>query len=262
MANIVSYKKKISMINQKEIIVFQTIENLAEHLYELLRKKAVNVPEGKYVSIALSGGFTPKRIFEYISSREKGLINWEKIKLFWSDERCVSPDDEESNFEMTRLNLLENLDIPNENIFRIKGENVPENEAIRYSQVLSENLTLKNGLPRFDIVLLGLGEDGHTASIFPGSTPLFHSTNFCEAVTHPISGQQRITITGSVINNADTVIFMVTGASKAKMLARIVYDTKKTLLPASLVIPTNGILLWLIDTEAASFLGNNSNKIS
>lgn len=262
MASIVNYKKHISMIKQNEIVVFQAIENLSEHLYELMRKKTVNIPEGKYVSLALSGGSTPKRIFNNISSGDKSGVNWKKVRLFWVDERCVSPDDDESNFKMTRMNLLENLDIPNENIFRIFGENDPEKEAIRYSHVVKDNLPSENGLPRFDIVLLGLGEDGHTASIFPGNTSLFHSTKYCEAVTHPQSGQQRITVTGAVINNADSIIFMVTGAGKAKILERIVYDKRKTELPASLVNPTNGNLLWLLDTEAASFLGNHSNKFS
>jgi len=262
MESIVNYKKHISMIKQNEILVFQSIENLSEHLYELLRKKTVNSPEGRYVSIALSGGSTPKRIFNDISSRDEGGINWKKIRLFWVDERCVSPDDDESNFKMTQINLLENLDIPDENIFRIFGENDPKKEAIRYSQVLKENLPSENGLPGFDIVLLGIGEDGHTASIFPGNTSLFHSTKYCEAVTHPQSGQQRITITGAVINNADLIIFMVTGADKAKILERIVYDKRKTELPATLVNPTNGNLLWLLDAGAASFLGNHSNKFS
>ena len=254
MENTVSYKKKRFMIKQKEIIVFQTIENLAEHVYELLRKKSDNVQEGNYISLALSGGSTPKRIFEHISSLNAASLNWHKIKIFWSDARCVPPDDKESNYQMTRLSLLNKLDIPKENIFRIYGENVPGNEAIRYSQILSENLSSANDLPRFDIVLLGLGEDGHTASIFPGNTSLFHSTNLCKAVTHPQSGQQRITITGSVINNADTVIFMVTGTGKAEMLDKIVHDSSKTPLPASLVNPSNGKLLWLIDKEAARFL--------
>ncbi len=250
------------MIEQKKIIVFKTIKNLAEHLYELLWKKTINIPEGKYLSVALSGGSTPKRIFNYISSLDAGVVNWKKVRLFWGDERCVSPDDEESNFRMARLNFIEPLDIPDENIFRIFGENDPENEAIRYSQVIRKNVALDNGFSKFDLVLLGLGDDGHTASIFPGNTSLFHSTKYCEAVIHPESGQQRITITGSVINNADTVIFMVTGTGKSKMLNRIMYDDSETKYPASLVNPTNGNLLWLLDTEAARFLGNQSNNFS
>ncbi len=246
------------MNKQKEIIVFRTIENLAEHLFEILLGKTLNVPEGKYVSLALSGGSTPKRIFDYLSSHNAGSINWKKVKIFWCDERCVPPDDEESNYKMTRLSLLQNLNIPDENIFRIYGENEPEKEAIRYSQILRTNLISKNALPRFDIVLLGIGEDGHTASIFPGNSSLFQSVRFCEAVIHPQSGQQRITITGSVINNADSVIFIVTGASKAKMLYKLVNDSREKLLPASLVNPITGNLLWMIDTEVAKLLNQKS----
>jgi len=248
-------------MKHKDIFVFHTIEKLSEHLYEQLRTKIESTPNGKHLSLVLSGGSTPKKIFNYISSRDTGEVNWKKVKLFWGDERCVPPDNEESNFRMTRLSLLDTLDIPNENIFRIHGENDPEEEAIRYSQVIEKNVSSENDFPKFDIVLLGLGEDGHTASIFPGNTSLFHSTKYCVAVTHPQSGQKRITISGSVINNADMVIFMVSGADKGKMLERIVYD-KGIDLPASHVNPTNGNLLWLLDTEAARFLGNHSKILT
>ena len=242
------------MSKQHIIKVFKTVEKLAEFICTLLQEKSSNIPEGKFVSVSLSGGSTPKKLFNYISSQEANNINWEKIKLFWGDERCVPPDNDESNYAMTKQNLLNNIDIPKENIFRILGENEPKKEAIRYSKILTENLEQLNDFPKFDIIFLGLGDDGHTASIFPDSTSLFNSTNFCEAVEHPQTKQERITITGHVINNAETVIFLVTGKGKAEMVGRLLNNGKEKELPASFVKPASGNVLWLLDTDAAALL--------
>ncbi|MEP7267478.1 MAG: 6-phosphogluconolactonase [Saprospiraceae bacterium] len=244
------------MSKQNKIKVFKTVEELAEYICVLLQTKSGNIPEGKFMSVALSGGSTPKKLFNYISSQEATDINWKKIKLFWGDERCVPPDNDESNYEMTKQNLLTNIDIPIENIFRILGENEPEKEAIRYARILGENLEKANGFPKFDIVFLGLGDDGHTASIFSGNTSLFNATNFCEAVKHPKSNQSRITIIGPVINNADVVIFLVTSKSKANIVAQLLNNDEEMELPASLVNPASGNLFWLLDTDAAELLDN------
>lgn len=248
------------MTAHKQIIVFPTVEKLAEYFYQLLRSKIPDISKNMFFNVALSGGSTPKMIFKYLSAHSEGEIDWKKIKLFWSDERCVAPDDEESNFRMTSMNLIENIDIPVENIFRIYGENDPENEAIRYSSVLQENVGLSNGLPRFDMLLLGLGEDGHTASIFPGNHSLFQSSNYCQAVKHPESGQSRITLTGPVINNAELVVFMVIGAGKAEIVAKLLNNDHKSELPASFVRPANGNSLWLLDDEAAKLLDTSLIK--
>jgi len=237
-------------MDNTEIVVFPTIDRLAENVAGLLNTKISEAAHGEYLTIALSGGSTPKRIFNYISSHDNGKTDWKKLKFFWVDERCVPPDDDESNFKMTRLSLLENIAIPDENIYRIYGEADPEKEAVRYSSMIAENVPFENNLPRFDIILLGVGEDGHTASIFPGNTAMFQSAKICEVATHPQSGQQRITLTGQVINNAGQVIFMVTGPDKAGIVAKILKD-ENTDLPATLVKPTHGQLTWLIDSDAA-----------
>lgn len=248
------------MSKQYKIEVFKTAEELAEYICELLHTKSCNLPEGKFMSVALSGGSTPKKLFNYISAQNAMDINWKNIKLFWGDERCVPPDDVESNYAMTKQNLLENIEIPNNNIFRILGENEPEKEAIRYAQILGENIDQVNGFPKFDVVFLGLGDDGHTASIFPGSNSLFKSTDFCAAVKHPQSNQSRITITGPVINNADTVIFLITGKGKANIVSRLLNNDKEMELPASYVNPANGKLFWLLDTDAAALLHKKSHN--
>lgn len=242
----------------KKKFVFPEVEKLSVYLKELIRSKTDNLPDGKYLSLALSGGSTPKEVFNQISSGEQEDVNWEKVRLFWVDERCVPPDDNDSNFNMTRNNLLVNINIPAENIYRIHGENNPEVEARRYNRILKENVEPVNGLPGFDIVLLGLGEDGHTASIFPGNESLFHSTKYCEAVTHPQTGKHRITMTSPLINNAEVVIFIVTGSAKAEIVSQILDEINRKEFPASQVKPVNGDLIWLLDDRAAGLLNNYS----
>ena len=243
-------------MDNPEIIVFPTIDKLSEFAAGLLHTMIFEIPEGDFLTIALSGGSTPKRIFNYISLNDNGNTDWEKVMFFWVDERCVPPDNDESNYKMTFLNLFENLAIPEENIFRIHGEADPEKETIRYSSMIAGNVPFENNLPRFDLIILGLGEDGHTASIFPGNTVLFQSAKICEVATHPQSGQQRITITGPVINNASKVVFMVTGSDKANIVAQILQDENSG-LPASFVKPSVGKLIWLLDADAAGQLNGN-----
>ncbi|NWJ53004.1 MAG: 6-phosphogluconolactonase [Bacteroidetes bacterium] len=244
-------------MNPKEIVVLPTIEKLADFIETLLCEKIAETKDDEFLSVALSGGSTPKKIFEHISSHDTGLVNWNKVRFFWGDERCVPPDDNESNYKMARLSLFENLNIPKENIFRIFGENEPENEVIRYGKIISENILVEDKLPRFDLIILGLGEDGHTASIFPGNIKMFYSTNYCEVAIHPQSSQKRITLTGTVINNAKKILFMVTGSGKAEMVTNIIQGNEETGFPASLVKPTNGKLTWLLDVDAARLLDKN-----
>lgn len=203
--------------------------------------------------IALSGGSTPVIIFEMLAKNYKEKIKWNKLQLFWSDERCVPSNDEQSNYGMTKKNLLDFIDIPAENIHRIKGENDPEMEAIRYSEEIMNTVNSENGLPKFDLVMLGIGEDGHTASIFPDQMHLLNSQNLCEVAVHPSTGQKRITMTGNVINNSERVIFLVTGRNKANIIKRIIED-KKQIYPAEFIYPVAGELLYFVDYEASLLL--------
>jgi len=203
--------------------------------------------------LALSGGSTPEIIYEILSKEYKQKINWNKIHLFWSDERCVHPDDVESNYGMAKKYLLDFIDIPEENVHRIKGENNPELEAERYSKEISKIVNPKNGLPRFDIMMLGIGEDGHFASIFPDQMHLLKSNKICEVAVHPSSGQKRITLTGNVINNSEQVSFLVTGKGKAGILKKILLEKNK-IYPAEFIMPVYGKLEYYIDSEAAELL--------
>lgn len=222
----------------------EVAQQFSEHLSSLISKN------GK-VNVALSGGSTPKAIFDYMAEN-KERFDWHKINLFWGDERCVPPEDSESNYKMTVDHLISKIDMPETNVHRVQGENTPSAEATRYSQLLSEKLPVVNGIPQFDMVILGMGTDGHTASIFPHQIDLWHSEQLCEVAQHPESGQNRITLTGKVINHAKEIVFLVTGDGKQEKVAEIIHKTETAQeYPANLVAPQNGQLYWYLDEKAA-----------
>jgi len=213
------------------------------------------VAEKKDFHLALSGGSTPKLIFDALASEYGDKIDWSKIHFYWGDERCVPPTDEQSNYKMTEEHLFSKINVPKENIHRVLGENDSLGEAMRYSNLLEINLDRIDGVPQFDLVILGIGDDGHTASIFPHEIDLWSSKDHCVVATHPDSGQKRVSINGAVINSAKEVIFLVTGSNKAEKVDEI-HNKKgdyKT-YPASLVNPKSGRLLWFLDEDAATKL--------
>ncbi len=238
---IVNYKIQIS----------ESVEKLSEQFAQLLIDK-INKSKNNF-NIALSGGTTPKNIFEYLAAHHQNTIGWHKVKFFWGDERCVPPTDSESNYKMAYESLLSRLQIPASNIFRIRGENDPQYEATEYSEIVKKQLPQINNIPKFDLIMLGLGEDGHTASIFPNQKNLLDSDKIYATAVHPETGQKRITLTGKVINNASTIVFIVTGNNKAKVVDEIINqkDNYKN-YPASFIQPHNGELYWLLDKSAAS----------
>ncbi|VAX27003.1 6-phosphogluconolactonase, eukaryotic type [hydrothermal vent metagenome] len=239
----------------KEIKIFKNTNELSEFLGNFWKEKINKLEENKYYSIALSGGSTPIKIFDYLSEIFRDKIKWNKIKFFWGDERCVPPTDRDSNFKLANDHLFKHISIDEANIFRIKGERDPSNEAKDYSKILETNLPIERGYPKFDFILLGLGEDGHTASIFPYQIELFNSAKYCEVAEHPSTGQKRITITGNVINNAEAVVFTVVGENKEDKIFEILNNEKSAdLYPAKLVNPKSGNLLWLLDRGSAKRL--------
>lgn len=243
MENIVNY----------EIKFFDSIAEIAVYFSDFL-KSNVELAKNNF-SLVLSGGSTPKPVYKYLAEQNKNKLDWNKINFFWGDERCVPPDDVESNYKMAFDSLLNKINITKENIFRIQGENDPYTEAKRYGDVVSKNVISLNGLPRFDFMMLGLGEDGHVASIFPDQLNLFNEHEICKVSIHPTTKQKRITLTGKVINNAENIIFIVTGENKSKVLNDILISHEdSTKYPASYVKPTNGKLIWLLDKAAAKKL--------
>ncbi len=207
------------------------------------------------VHVALSGGSTPKVLFDILASEFKDNINWSAIHLYWGDERCVGPEDEQSNYRMTVDHLLSKINIPSENIHRIKGESQPLKEAKRYGHILQKQLPTLDGLPVFDLVILGMGDDGHTASIFPHEINLWNTNENCVVATHPETGQNRVSLTGPVINSARTVAFLVTGENKAEKVDEIIHQKNGYEdYPAALVAPLSGKLVWYLDESAAKNL--------
>lgn len=231
---------------------YELAKKFAEELVKMINESAKN---NRPFTVALSGGSTPEILFTLLGENITGSIPWQYVHIFWGDERCVPPDNDESNYGMTLKRLLSKIEIPSGNIHRIMGEADPEHEAARYSEVISRNTGNRDGIPLFDLVILGLGEDGHTASIFPGHPELFDSDKICEVASHPVTLQKRITLTVMVINNAENVTFLVTGKKKMDVVEKLFKKNPSALnYPASHIVPVYGRLYWYIDQDAGSLL--------
>lgn len=231
--------------------IFETPEILAEALADQLMGWIEN-HTGSSFHIALSGGKTPELLFKALSDKYPDSELWHKVHFWWVDERMVPPDDPESNYKLVNRVLFAKIIIPQANIHRIQGENNPQEEALSYSSQIQQNLPSRNAWPVFDLVLLGMGDDGHTASIFPDQLHLLESENICEVAEHPQSGQKRITLTAQTINHAEKVCFIITGANKAERMLEIWTNEKEAkLLPAAHIHPVNDNLAWYIDQAAA-----------
>ena len=241
-----------------EIKIFPQPAKLAEAVALELQKASKQANEaGRRFNLVLAGGSTPRTVYQVLARPEfKKSIAWNCIHFFWGDERCVPPDHEDSNYRMVKETLLDPLDIPQENIHRIRGENDPTAEAARYAEGIKNNLIPSPGeTPWFDWILLGLGTDGHTASLFPGVEPIEDRSGLCAVAVQPQSGQKRITLTNRVLSHARRVSFIVTGKSKAQVVADILNVSPKSKnYPAAQVHPAQGILEWFLDGQAAENL--------
>lgn len=245
------------MMNKKniQIKIYPGADELAARLaadFQNVVNEAAKL--SRRIHIALSGGSTPALFLQKLaSSPYRATIVWQNLHFFWGDERCVPPDHPDSNYGMTQKYLLDHIAIPDENLHRIFGENTPQNEAKRYAAEIKRLLPLThNGWPEFDWILLGLGNDGHTASIFPGSDVLEDRTHVCAVATHPETGQKRITLTLPVINCGRRISFLVTGRNKAEMVAQVLSGNEP--LPAAFVQPSHGILEWHLDEQAGKLM--------
>lgn len=226
-------------------------ESMASDLLSWLKLRA----EGEgVVSIALSGGSTPTMLFREIVAR-KPEIKWGNVNFYWVDERCVPPDHPESNYGVAEREFLRPLGIPASSLFRIRGEDHPTGEAVRYSDLILDNVSPDMTFPVFDLVLLGMGSDGHTASIFPHEIDKWNEEKLCTVANHPVSGQKRVTFTGHLINAARKVVFMISGEEKSAIATKVIQRTENfSEYPASLVQPHKGELEWYMDRDAAAGL--------
>jgi 6-phosphogluconolactonase len=200
-------------------------------------------------SLALSGGSTPKILFELLASDAyKSRIDWPRVEIFFADERCVPPEHADSNFRMANETLLSKVPIPRENVHRMRGEIEPNEAAKEYGEMLKERFN-DDGL---DMLLLGMGDDGHTASLFPGTEALKEAKHRCVANFVPKLNTWRITLSAPFINRANKILVLVTGQSKAVRVAEVLEGPRDPgRLPIQLIEPINGTLTWLLDVEAA-----------
>jgi 6-phosphogluconolactonase len=238
-------------MNKDDLLILKSPEDLATRFADQLMNWVQN-HSGDVFNLAISGGKTPDLLFQVLASKYTESILWQKIQFWWVDERMVPVNNLESNFGAANNLLFSRISIPEENIHRIKGENSPETEALSYSAQIQEELPQLNGWPRFDLILLGMGDDGHTASIFPDQMYLLDSKYVCEVATQTLSGQKRVTLTGKAISNASRVCLLITGSNKSERLSEIWNNSEKAkLLPAAQIHLTSGSLIWFVDQEAA-----------
>jgi 6-phosphogluconolactonase len=211
-----------------------------------------------YFRAALSGGSTPQRTYELLASVSRSLkVPWKNVEIFWSDERYVSPDDAGSNFRMTREALLDHVPLPAANIYPVPTQlHPPPEAAAAYEKSIRRAFAEEHGIPCFDLIFLGLGTNGHTASLFPGS-PLVQEAD--RLVAADFVGELkawRITMTAPLLNRGRSIAFLVTGRQKAEVLRNVVKGPYlPETFPAQLIRPAAGNLLWIADREAASLIG-------
>jgi 6-phosphogluconolactonase len=211
------------------------------------------VQERGRFSVALSGGNTPRAIYSLLASEHKELP-WDRIHVFFGDERHVPPDHADSNFRMASESLLSKVPIPEKNVHRIHAELDAEAAAAEYDQQIVNFFHLNNhDWPRFDLIFLGIGEDGHTASLFPGSKALTETSRRVMANWVEKFGTFRITLTVPVLNHSAEVVFLVSGGDKAQILNQVLRPGARK-FPAQYVHPENGRLLWLVDQDAGNSL--------
>lgn len=231
-------------------------EAAAKHFAE---RVAQSVEKRGRARIAISGGSTPKATFALLADPAgpyAASIPWDKVELFWVDERSVGPEDAESNYRMTHEALLSKVALKPEHVHRIEGELDPEEAAAKYESVIRREFRLEGAeAPRFDVVWLGMGDDGHTASLFPHTAGLYELGRVAYANHVPQKNTWRITLTWPVINEANDVIFLIGGTDKAEPLERVLYgEYDPETLPTQLIQPKNGALTLLLDKAAAARL--------
>lgn len=243
------------MTMRREEIVCADIADLAHRAaVEWTRCADEAIVRAGRFAVALSGGNTPRALYARLADEEfRSQIAWDRVHFFWGDERSVPADHPDSNYRMAYETLLSRVPVPQTNIHRIETERGPEKAAGEYEALLRDFFSSPPGtFPRFDLVLLGIGEDGHTASLFPGSAALEERERLVTAAYVEKLKTHRITFTLPLLNSAAAVAFLVSGKSKAAVVKEILRDGAN--LPAARVAPVNGKLSWFLDKEAALFL--------
>jgi 6-phosphogluconolactonase len=243
------------MIHEANIFVFDDNEGVADYAVTLwieMSSEAI-VDKGSFMA-ALSGGKTPVEFYKRLAA-SKDVLSWDRIHIFFADERFVPPAHRESNYGLIKKHLLSHVKMPDENVHRIQTEGITlVQSATRYEEDIRRFFGYKGDtMPRFDLIMLGIGEDGHTASLFPGKVSLKERTRLAIPVTAEKFPNKRITLTLPAINSARKIMFLVSGRDKAKVVKQIV-EGKRSGLPVSRVQPKQGVVYFVIDKRAASLL--------
>ncbi|EHA1126388.1 6-phosphogluconolactonase [Vibrio navarrensis] len=235
------------MINHK---IFNTAEQVVESLANDMKAFS---EMGRPVHISLSGGSTPKMLFKLLASDAYATaIQWQNLHFWWGDERCVAPDDAESNYGEANALLFSQVALPAENIHRIRGEDEPQMEAERFEREMLALIPTENGTPVFDWILLGVGADGHTASLFPGQTN-YDEEKLAILASHPESGQIRVSKSARVLEAAKRISYLVLGAGKADIVDEINRSPAEILpYPAAKIQSHQGLTEWYLDLDAAA----------
>ena len=240
------------MPTRREVRVLNSPAELFRAAAEEFAKRAdAAVQHHGNFTVALSGGFTPKGLNEVLAGSDFASLPWDKVLFFWGDERHVPPDHADSNYRMAQESLLSKVAVPQQNIFRIEAEDPDAaRAAVDYERTITATFGLKPGeFPRFDLILLGIGTEGHTASLFPGSAAMLEEKRLVVSNWVEKLKTERITFTFPVLNHASCVIFLASGRDKAEIVQKILGDSSEE-LPAKMVQPTNGDLLWFLDKQA------------
>ncbi len=247
--------KSLSRSIHLSLHVHKEISAISERAAHILSEHCENaIAERGHFTLALSGGSTPIPLYRMLARSDWAEhMPWDKIFVYWVDERCVGPEHNDSNYGMVRRELLS--PVSSTRYYRMKGEDNPVESALAYEALLKDHFKLAEGeLPRFDMVLLGMGDDGHTGSIFPGSPALQEKKRLVTDLYVPERKADRLTLTLPVLNNARCCMFLVTGAQKHAALSKCLDLLAEPTLPAQLVRPVSGDLIWIVDEESASGL--------
>ena len=239
-----------------ELRIFRDAERLSRHAANLFVESSNRaILERDQFLVSLNGGSTPTRLFQLLATEHHDQITWSKVHVFWGDERCVPADDSGSNYHQAHESLLSHVPIPESNIHRVQGELEPEAAATQYRETLRGFAQPPLEFPRFDLVYLGMGEDGHTASLFPGSSVEAKESVIAVTANYQDRPANRVTMTQKVFNQARMVVFMATGEKKSETLSHVLSDRyNPELYPAQRIDPKDGQLIWLVDEAAASKL--------
>jgi 6-phosphogluconolactonase len=246
---------------EKNIRIFADLEALSQGVAaEIANLASQAITKKGFFALVLAGGSTPRKLYEVLAKKYREKVDWPKVHFFWGDERCVPPNDSDSNFAMASQTLLSRLAIPTQNVHRMPADmETPDAAAQAYEKELRNffNLFSVKSLPKFDLILLGVGEDGHTASLFPKTAALGETRRWVAPVIAPESykTRSRITLTLPVINQAQNVFFLVAGKEKKSLIESLIHapEFSHAHFPAARVAP-QGELLWFLDQAAGEAL--------